>query len=203
MSKALLFINGRKPEKIPADTELYSVITCTDGAYSRYVKELPLTVDYISGDLDSINPAHLPSSIQVIETPDQNSTDFHKALELLLERGITEVDVYGATGGEIDHFIGNLAIALFFKDKLRITFYDDYAKFFFSGKKTRLRNIKGKIVSLIPFFEAKNISTEGLQYPLRGESLVFTKRVGTRNMADKEEVSISYTEGELLIYIGR
>ncbi|MDR2121944.1 MAG: thiamine diphosphokinase [Flavobacteriaceae bacterium] len=203
MSKALLFINGKKPGKIPENIDSYSLITCTDGAYVRYVKNFPLTVDYISGDMDSMPSFHELSSVKIIETPDQNKTDFHKALELLLEQGITEVDVYGATGRESDHFIGNIATALFFKDKLNIIFYDDRSQFFFSGKKTQLQHVKGKIISLIPFFEAKNIRTEGLKYPLKGETLNFMKRVGTRNVADEETVTISYTEGELLIYVGK
>jgi thiamine pyrophosphokinase len=203
MNKALLFINGKKPKKIPATTDLYSLITCTDGAYSRYVKKLPLIVDYISGDMDSVRLSHIPSSIKVIETPDQNKTDFHKALELLLKQGIVKVDVYGATGRESDHFIGNLATALFFKDQLDISFYDDHSKFFFSDKNVALRHVKGKIISLIPFFEVKGVKTQGLKYPLRGETLNFVTRIGTRNKADEDTVIISYTEGNLLIYIGK
>lgn len=203
MSKALLFINGKKPKDVPLHPEQYSIITCTDGAYSRYVKKLPYPVDYISGDMDSINPDLLPPDLTIIPTPDQNSTDFHKALELLEEKNCTEVDVYGATGRESDHFIGNLATALYFKNRLQITFYDDHSRFFFSGKKTKLKNVKGKLISLIPFFEAKNINTRGLQYPLNNESLLFSERIGTRNKAVKDEISITYSEGELLIYIGK
>jgi thiamine pyrophosphokinase len=203
MNKALLFLNGKKPNILPKNIELYSIITCTDGAYSRYVKKLPFTVDYISGDLDSVSLSTIPSSIPIIETPDQNKTDFHKALELLLEKGIKKVDIYGGSGRETDHFIGNLSTALFFKKKLRITFYDDYAKFFFSGKITKIRDVKGKIISLLPFFKAKNIYTKGLQYPLSNETLIFPQRLGTRNVAIHNEVSVSYGEGELLIYISQ
>lgn len=203
MSKALLFLNGKKPKKIPKDLESYSIITCTDGSYTRYVNKFPLSVTYISGDLDSINSSNVTSSIKIIETPDQNKTDFHKALELLLKQNILEVDVYGGSGKESDHFIGNLSTALFFKNKLRITFYDDFSKFFFSNKKTKLKGVKGKIISLIPFFEAKNIYTQGLQYPLFGETLLLPQRIGTRNVACDDKVSICYTKGELLIYIGK
>lgn len=203
MNKALLFLNGKKPNILPKNIKSYSIITCTDGAYSRYVKKSPFTVDYISGDLDSVPLSTIPSSIPIIETPDQNKTDFHKALELLLEKGIKKVDVYGGSGRESDHFIGNLSTALFFKNKLLITFYDDYSKFFFSDKITKIKDVKGKIVSLIPFFEAKNIRTKGLQYPLSNEKLIFPQRLGTRNIATHNEVSVFYDEGELLIYISR
>ncbi len=203
MSKALLFINGKKPKKIPSDLSSYSLITCTDGAYTRYVRKLSLPISYISGDMDSIKHTKIPSDLEMIHTPDQNDTDFHKALEILIEKGITEIDVYGGTGKESDHFIGNLATALLFKDRLRIYFHDDHSLFFFSDKQTRLDRVKGKIISLIPFFEAKGVITHGLKFPLNKEDLNFPKRVGTRNVADKDTVTISYSQGELLIYIGK
>jgi thiamine pyrophosphokinase len=203
MSKALLFINGKKPKQIPDNLRSYSLISCTDGAYSRYVKKLPLTVDCISGDLDSIIWNEIPPGIQIIHTPDQNKTDFHKALKLLLEKGITEIDVLGAAGRESDHFIGNLATALFFKNQLKITFYDNGSRFFFSDKRTELHQVKGKIISLIPFFEAEGIYTQGLKYPLNNEPLRFPERIGTRNIADQDSVIITYSKGELLIYTGK
>ena len=54
MEKALLFINGVPPEKLPG-TENYSLIACSDGAF-HYLKEknFPLEkLDFISGDFDS------------------------------------------------------------------------------------------------------------------------------------------------------
>lgn len=203
MNKALLFINGEVPETMPDFTSSYSIISCTDGAYTQYVHKLPVEINYISGDMDSISLPEVPPNIPVIETPDQNKTDFHKALEVLIEKEIDEVDVYGASGKESDHFIGNLSTALFFKDKIKIIFYDDYSTFFFSGKNTELKEVKNKVISLIPFFEAKGIVTTGLQYPLNNEDLYFAVRIGTRNKAYLDDVTISYKEGELLIYIGK
>ena len=54
MEKALLFINGVPPEKLP-ETENYSLIACSDGAF-HYLKEknFPLEkLDFISGDFYS------------------------------------------------------------------------------------------------------------------------------------------------------
>jgi len=200
-NKALLFINGLVPRRIPDDISVYKLTSCTDGAYKNYVKNLPFKIDYISGDMDSLSVGEIPDGIEIIKTLDQDKTDFQKALQILTEKGIAEVDVYGASGKESDHFIGNIAAALEFKNRLKITFYDDISVFFFSDKHTLLQNVKGKIVSLIPFFKAENIVTKGLQYPLNHEDLIFP-RVGTRNIASENEAEISYSQGELLIYIG-
>lgn len=203
MNKALLFINGEIPKSIPDFNFPYSIISCTDGAYTQYVYKYPIKINYISGDMDSISLPHIPQDIPFIITPDQNKTDFHKALEILINKGIREVDIWGASGKESDHFIGNLSTALFFKNQIKITFHDDYSIFFFTDKKTKLRGVKNKIISLIPFFETRGITTTGLQYPLNNEVLSFATRIGTRNRAFLDEISVSYSQGELLIYIGK
>jgi thiamine pyrophosphokinase len=58
-----------------------------------------------------------------------------------------------------------------------------------------------KNISLIPFPFAEGINTSGLQYPLSNEKLTFGKRIGTRNKAIENTIKISFTKGDLLIYI--
>ena len=148
--KALLFINGIPPKNLP-ETESYYLIACSDGAF-HYLKErnFPLEkLDFISGDFDS----HSGKDENIYEekfiyTPDQNKTDFQKSLEIIAEKGFTKVDVYGGSGGEMDHFLGNLTVAFLFKNNLKITFFDEYGSYFFSPKKLVLNEVKGKTISL-------------------------------------------------------
>ena len=168
IDKALLFINGVPPKNLP-ETEDYAMIACSDGAF-HYLKEkkFPLDkLDLISGDFDS----HLGNDEAIyhdrfIFTPDQDKTDFHKSLEIIQERGITAVDVYGGSGGEMDHFLGNLTAAFLFKNHLEITFYDEFSTYFFAPKTLVLENVKGKTISLYPFPLTENITNKGLNLPL-------------------------------------
>ena len=201
--KALLFINGVPPKNLP-ETEDYAMIACSDGAF-HYLKEkkFPLDkLDFISGDFDS----HLGSDEAIyhdrfIFTPDQDKTDFHKSLEIIQERGITAVDVYGGSGGEMDHFLGNLTAAFLFKNHLEITFYDEFSTYFFAPTTLVLENVKGKIISLYPFPLTENITTKGLNWPLNNESLDISKRIGTRNLASEETVVIHYGKGDLVVFV--
>ena len=201
--KALLFINGVPPKNLP-ETEDYAMIACSDGAF-HYLKEknFPLDkLDFISGDFDS----HLGSDEAIyhdrfIFTPDQDKTDFHKSLEIIQERGITAVDVYGGSGGEMDHFLGNLTAAFLFKNHLEITFYDEFSTYFFAPKTLVLENVKGKTISLYPFPLTENITTKGLNWPLNNESLDISKRIGTRNLASEETVVIHYGKGDLVVFV--
>lgn len=205
IKKAILFINGTPPINLPK-TEGYDVIACTDGAF-HYLKEKNFILDkldFISGDFDSHsgNDEHLYDE-KFIHTPDQNFTDFHKALNILKSKGVLKVDVYGASGGEQDHFLGNLHVAFLFKNDMEIAFYDETSTYYFIPKYFELTNAEGKMISLLPFPTAKNISTKGLNWELSQEDLSLVSRIGTRNFAKKNTIHISYEKGDLLIFIGK
>lgn len=202
--KVLLFINGDPPKSFPK-LEDYSLIACTDGAF-HYLKQqgFPLAkLDFISGDFDS----HCGSDENVyqekfIHTPDQDKTDFCKSLEIILEKGYENVDVFGASGGEQDHFLGNLTVAYSFKEKMNIKFFDDYSEYFFIPKNYVFKNVNKKMISLYPFPFAENVSTDGLNWCLENESLNITSKIGTRNFATCDEVAINYEKGDILVFVG-
>ena len=206
MSKtALLFINGTPPKNLP-NTEGYAIIACTDGAF-HYLKGKNFTLeklDFISGDFDS--HSGIDENIyheKFIFTPDQNFTDFQKALDILKNKDVKKVDVYGGSGGEQDHFLGNLHVAFLFKDLMEITFYDEFSSYYFIPKEFEINEVEGKMVSLLPFPKVENLVTDGLNWELKNEDLEITKRIGTRNFATKSTVKISYSDGDLLVFIGQ
>ena len=203
--KALLFINGIPPKILP-ETEDYSLIACSDGAF-HYLKEkkFPLEkLDFISGDFDSQsgNDENVYQE-KFIYTPDQDKTDFQKSLEIIVEKGFKEVHVYGGSGGEMDHFLGNLTVAFQFKEDLKITFFDDESTYFFSPSSLVLHNCLGKMISLYPFPKAENVSTKGLNWELENSTFELTHKIGTRNYAVSEEVSIEFESGNLIVFIGK
>lgn len=197
--KVFLLLNGEKPKSLPK-LEDYHLICTTDGAYS-YLKKHNITPDFISGDFDSIT--ELPKNIETIHTPNQDFTDFDKILQILYDKGFVNIDIYGASGKQQDHFLGNLNVAIKWKKKLKLLFFDNYQRYFLADKKTEIQNCKDKIISLLPFPKAKKISTKGLAYPLQNEDLSLEKRVGTRNKATENKVEISFEKGNLFIFIDR
>ena len=203
--KVLLFINGDAPKSFP-DPDKYGLIACTDGAF-HYLRKLnfPLEkLDFISGDFDSHSGKQEGIyDEKFIYTPDQDKTDFQKALEIIEERNFRKVEVLGGSGGEQDHFLGNLTVAFGYKDRLDIRFYDEFSEYYFIPKSITVQNVKGKMISLYPFPSVENITTEGLNWPLTNGSLSITSRIGTRNFAVDDEVSIEYEKGDLLIFIGK
>ena len=199
MNKGTVFLllNGESPEKLP-DFSNYEVICATDGAY-HFLEKNKIKPNFISGDFDSIE--NLPKDIEVIHTPNQDFTDFDKILQILFDKGFKNVDVFGASGKEQDHFLGNLHTTIQWKNKLSLTFFDNHSRYFLADKNTEILNSIDKTISLVPFPEVKNINTKGLQYSLNDEDLTFGQRIGTRNKAIKNKVEISFKTGELFIFI--
>lgn len=200
-SKIALFINGEPPLSFPEETD-YEKIFATDGAWG-YLKKTGIIPDVINGDWDSLETFNFPKDIKLIYTPNQNFTDFEKALQIIDREGFKNVDVWGASGKEQDHFLGNLSAGFKYSEKLSLRFYDNYYRYFFAEKLTILNKVKGKIVSLFPFSQTKGVSTKGLKYPLQNENLSLRGRIGTRNKALEDQVEISYKAGSLLLFVER
>lgn len=208
--KCLLFINGDPPEIFPHLSD-YDLIACTDGAF-HYLKSLNFPLEklgFISGDFDShvweeevLREAE-HYGIEIIHTPDQERTDFYKALEIILKRGFINVDVYGGSGGEQDHFLGNLTVAFGFKERLNIRFYDDFSEYYFIPESFELQGVRNKIVSLYPFPSVENLRSKGLRWNLSGIDAEMTGTMLTRNFAEEEDVFIEYNKGNLLIFVAR
>ena len=195
--KVFLLLNGEKPKEVP-NFSVYDLICATDGAY-QYLEKHKIVPDFISGDLDSLEA--IPKEIEVIKTTNQDFTDFDKILQILFDKGFTNIDVYGASGQEQDHFLGNLDTAIRWKKKISLTFFDNNGTYFLAKKKLVLSNCKGKIISLIPFPKASKVETFGLKYSLKKETLKFGKRIGTRNLAIDKKVKINFKKGNLFVFI--
>lgn len=201
--KALLFINGEPPKNLP-NLEEFGLISCTDGAF-HYLKKMnfPLEkLDFISGDFDSyLSENDIVNQVEIIHTPDQNKTDFHKALEIIQKKGFDVVEVFGASGKEQDHFLGNLNVAYLFKNQLNVRFFDEYSQYFFIPNDFGLEGVLGKMISLVPFPLAENVFTRGLHWELEEEKLSLTERISTRNRAIQDNVEIKYEKGDLILFI--
>ncbi|NUF48803.1 thiamine diphosphokinase [Gilliamella sp. ESL0250] len=201
-NKALLFVNGEPPLHDFCNLEKYTYIACTDGAYHNYLSALSIEPDFIIGDLDSyqVNKT-IPPETEIIHTPDQNKTDFEKAILFLASKGITEFDVYGACGRASDHFLGNISVAMKYYHQYRITFYDNYCHFFFSKPYLEITNVKDHIISLMPLSKVTGLTITGFQYPLIDKTLFLGGSVSLRNKAISNLVKISFKNGNLMIFI--
>lgn len=201
MKRALLFVNGEPPQQIPDRLNQYDYIACTDGAYHNYLAQMDISPHFIIGDLDSIHHDAIPDHIQVIHTPDQQKTDFEKAILFLANHGVSTYDIYGATGHATDHFLGNLSVALQYYKQLNFTFHDNFSRFFFVQPNTHIHDVKNKTISLIPLTPVTNLTITGFKYPLTHANLQLAGLTSLRNQAIQNTVSVNFDKGDLLVLI--
>ncbi|MGC6284372.1 MAG: thiamine diphosphokinase [Polaribacter sp.] len=196
-NSVFLLLNGKAPKSFPK-LEDYSLICATDGALAT-LKSNGIEPDLVFGDFDSLEA--IPEKTEILLTPDQDFTDFEKTLALLHESGNQNIDVFGASGEEQDHFLGNLHVALAWKDKLQLTFFDDYGNYRFIPNQFEMDDVLNKTISLFPFPKTVGITSSGLEFELNKIDLELGIRVGTRNRAIRNRVQIEFSEGNLLVFI--
>lgn len=175
------------------------------------------------GDLDSVQPENLAKcrveGTHIEKFPrEKDETDLELALEYAVSRikeheneaalhepsrnkqeQLTDVWLLGATGGRVDHLLGNLAIMLgFLKRGFRIRAKDPYHELWLIRGQEKLKGEKGQELSLISFSEVAVVSTEGLYYPLNKDTLRQDSPRGISNVFLGEDASIDVSEGVVL-----
>jgi thiamine pyrophosphokinase len=121
---------------------------------------------------------------------------------------VNEIVVLGAMGGRRDHELANILLLAMPQLKgARVTLaHGDERMFLVDARDgataTTLRGQHGDIVSLLPFGgDAHGIRTEGLEYPLRDESLFVGPARGVSNVMLSNEAIVSLRQGMLLCVI--
>jgi thiamine pyrophosphokinase len=201
---ALIIANGAacSTELLGQLLEWNPYVVVLDGAIRR-VNELGVKVDVLLGDFDSHEHAIdllQQSNVEVLHTPDQNKTDLQKAIEFLIERKYSAVNIVWATGRRADHNLTNVTDIVRYKHQINIVMLDDYSKIFPVRNSFKKWYTQGSVISLMPVGEVHGITTSGLKYNLNNESLKIGYRSGSSNEALTDGlVTIEYTEGDLLL----
>ena len=162
---------------------------------------------YIVGDFDSLD-AQLVEQLRargshiIAAKVEKDETDTELAVQLAIEQGATQITLLGALGGErFDHALANVLLLAGF-DSVPISIIDGSS----TGWLLRgpghsvIEGRAGDLLSLLPLTgDATGIRTQGLYYPLRGETLRFGKPRGVSNALTGEQAEVWLESGLLLV----
>ena len=203
MKHAIILANGKSPNKRLLKKFLPSAdwFICADGGANTAVR-FNCVPDLIIGDLDSIKKETLAvfSKVAVKKLKNQNSTDLEKAQTVAIRKKCYDIIVLGATGGRLDHAIGNLSALAKFSTKAHITFIDNAGKFFSVNHSIEFSLPRGTIISLLPLSRCSGIVTKGLRWNLKNESLELGVRESTSNVIISSPVNIKVKKGRLITF---
>jgi len=205
-SKVWIFVNGQLPENAALKGMIHpgDWLVAVDGGY-RHLKALGLKPELVIGDLDSLTEAEL-SEIQEAKIPiqrfptEKDEIDLELAINAALDRGRLPVRIAAAMGGRLDQLVGNLAL-LQRPDLLGldVRLEDGVTEAWIIRKEGALSGKVGDLVSLLPVGGAVyGVTTEGLKYPLRAETLFPYRTRGISNELVGTEALVRITDGSLL-----
>jgi thiamine pyrophosphokinase len=181
-----------------------AVVVAADGGVELAL-ELGVAVDLVVGDLDSIASGSLETleraGVRIERHPqEKDATDLALALDAAMGLGPRRILVVGAAGGRLDHLLGELLLLG----------AEDYADVEIDARlgaasvhvvrgERSLVGTPGELVSLHALHgPAVGVVTEGLLYPLRGETLAAGSSRGISNVFAAEEARISLERGVVL-----
>jgi thiamine pyrophosphokinase len=214
--RAIIFVNGHLPDLEAARRLIRpdDFLIAADGG-TRHALALGLLPSVVVGDLDSVTADDRRrlegSGVEIRQyPPDKNETDLELALRTALGAGYRSIFVLAALGGRLDQTLGNLALLtdpslaevdVRLDDGIEEAFFvRTQAKASPRGASRRVEGCPGDTVSLIPWGGlAEGVTTDGLRWPLRGETLHPDKTRGISNEMLAEIATISLKSGLLLV----
>ena len=128
---------------------------------------------------------------------------------MVVDRGADDVTVYGALGGpRLDHLLGNVMLLMSpWLTGVAVRLVDDLHEVFLVRGDAAVSGEPGDLVSLLAADRARSesVRTEGLLYPLAGETLVRSSTRALSNELDRARARVTHGEGVLLLmhYRGR
>lgn len=223
--RTIIIANGTPPtqDDITRWMRAGDALICADGG-ARAALALGLRPQHVIGDFDSLRSDELAvlerCGARLHRHPcRKDETDLELALQLAVAlhprlpadaRAQDEADivVLGALGGRRDHELANvLLLAMPELKGMRVMLVHGHERLFMIDARDRLaeaviRGRPGDVVSLLPFGgDAHGITTHGLEYPLRNESLFIGPARGVSNVLLGEQATISLGHGMLLCVV--
>jgi thiamine pyrophosphokinase len=186
------------------DLPAAATVVAADGGLDRALA-LGLAVDVVVGDLDSVTPAALAAAERggatIVRHPRaKNATDLELAFEEAVAGGGRRALVVASAEGRLDHLLASLLLlgADRFGDLELDALVGEALVHVIRGQRT-FRGAPGELLSLLAVGgPAHGVVTDGLEYPLRGETLEPGSSRGISNVFTGETATVTVGDGTLL-----
>ncbi|MFZ5989068.1 MAG: thiamine diphosphokinase [Bacillota bacterium] len=180
-------------------------IICADGGAS-HLKSLGIIPNVLLGDFDSISGQdldyYMKLNVEVLKFPrEKDMTDTELAVSVACDRGFKDVVIIGGTGTRLDHSLSNIYLLKKMLDKgIRGRIVNEYNEIALMSDSIKVDYEDGFNLTLLPLTErVEGITTKGLYYELRGDTLEIGSSRGVSNEFVSSIAEITITSGILLV----
>ena len=210
MNRCAIFAGGDMPDleeyRDAAFWQRYSYYICADCGY-RHAMKLGVIPDMIVGDFDSYGE-ELPIGVEVLRSvPEKDDTDTLMAVKKAIELGYTNIDLYGALGGDrFEHSFANIQTMIYAlqqgcsleiqgSSRLLIQEADE-------GEVTYRKPKGGMYMSVFALTESVGIEyLRGVKYPLVDYRMVQSFPIGVSNEITDAAAALRIKDGLALVIL--
>ena len=197
-----LVLNGklRWTEELAAIARSARPLLAADGGANALAR-LGLRPQSVIGDLDSISTPTRTwlGEARMIHRPDQERTDFEKALDYaFVELCVARIKVLGALGSRADHTIGNLGVVAQQARGRDLVLRDDRQEILATAQALTLEALPGEIWSFWTFDPGVRVSIEGVRWPVENEVVNAGGRSSISNESVGDEVRVIPSGGAVM-----
>ena len=207
--RAIIVANGSvgKNETYAEAVQPDDLIIAADGGTLVALK-LGLQPGVVIGDMDSLPPDMRAELAErgcqfVTRSPRKDETDTELAARYALRAGVQEIVFLGATGDRLDHTLANvLLLGMPELEHVHATVVAGNTQVWLlrGGYELEFAGKAGDIVTLLPLGQdAIGVSSFGLEWPLRDDTLRFGPARGISNVMTAAEARVRLREGCLLV----
>lgn len=184
-------------------------IVCADGG-ALHLRKLGIRPDVLLGDFDSIKASHLEyyseQKVKILKFPkEKDMTDAELAVNTAIDRGYSDIVIIGGTGTRLDHTLSNISLLKQMLDRgVRGRVVNEYNEIFLIDDSVEVEAEEGCYLTLLPVTsKVEGITTKGLCYPLREETIEMGSTRGVSNSFVAQTAQISISSGILMVIKSR
>ena len=173
------------------------LVVAADAGADRLLK-YNIIPDIVIGDLDSIsNKTSTKLEEWIVSNKNIQKTDLEKAVDYAFEKGATEIQIVGWSGGRIDHTLAALGLAF----NPKISLIDEQFTVEAVTESKIINGSESTLFSLVAMPEAR-VSVEGARWELQHEKLKMGGRGIHNEIGSSGKVTIECHSGNLLVIQG-
>ncbi len=202
--KSILIIGGAPGEDkkfLKEEAKKHDFILALDSGADTAFKA-GISPDIALGDLDSISEqakAKLGAE-KLFKIARQDNTDLEKGLAFCKVIKPQKVTIVCMTGGRLDFTLSNFSSLFSAVKDFDITVKSKDWTIYPIYKSGKFKAVKGATVSLVPLGTVSGLTLKGLKYGLDNAVLKIGQSA-VSNIAKKEEFSVEFKKGNLLVMI--
>lgn len=199
MRKLCAIISGGEADDLAGIRDADFIIACDRGC--AYAKKAAIRPDLLVGDFDSYR-GELDKTVPVLDLPvEKDDTDTMAAVRWAVSEGFSEIRLYCALGGRLDHLMGNLqALGFACERGVKASLLGNDARIFLlKNDSITLPPLPGYSLSVLALSDrVENVCISGVKYPLQGARVTNTFPIGISNEWE-DAAKISCADGILLV----